>query len=164
MEEDDELDPEDFVGKGVQEKEFLKTNQTEKRTFSPLTLLKEDFNQFKEEVRKVFKDKEAGGRTIQPAEKLISPLTLLKEDFNHLKEDLSSVFRIRLSKEQDNKDVTVKETSSNTSRMKPERAEEPRKSLSRRDKTSLKGKDMKEAKNSREETDNQVKEAIFEGI
>jgi len=131
--------PEDRSNKDVKVKEFLKASQTEKRTISPLTLLKEDLSQFKEEVMKAFKD--TNPRASQSGEKPINPLTLLKEDFNHFKEDLSSVFKIGLSKERDNKEVAAKEDSSNTSTArtsKPERAEEPFRSLFRGDRNPLK--------------------------
>lgn len=128
--EDDEVNTEDSNSKS---KDFLKTSQTsEKKTISPLTLLKKDFCQFKEDVIKVFKDKEVNLN--QSAEKLIGPLTLLKED-------LSTVFKIGLSKERDEKEVIVKEDSSNTSKAKTsktERAEKPLKSLFGRDGNLLK--------------------------
>ncbi|XP_041861877.1 butyrophilin subfamily 3 member A3-like isoform X2 [Melanotaenia boesemani] len=130
--EDDELNTEDSNSKS---KDFPKTSQTsEKKTISPLTLFKKDFCQFKEDVIKVFKDKDVNPRTNQSAEKLISPLTLLKED-------LSTVFKIGLSKEGDEKEVIVKEDSSNTSKAKTsktERAEKPLKSLFGRDGNLLK--------------------------
>ncbi|XP_068998075.1 nuclear factor 7, ovary-like [Embiotoca jacksoni] len=120
--EEDELEPED-----VPEKDFLKTSQTEKRTISPLTLFKEDFSQFKEDMLKVFKDKDVNPRTGQSAEKLMNPLTLLREDINQLKDDLSSVFRISPSKDRDDKDDSFKIKAAEV-----EGTEEPFRSLFRR--------------------------------
>ncbi|XP_030582495.1 tripartite motif-containing protein 14-like [Archocentrus centrarchus] len=136
--EDDELHPEDCKGKDAQVKDLLKTSQMEKRSVSPLTLLKEDLSQFREEVLKVFKDKDANPKTTQAPEKLVNPLTLLKEDLNHFKEDISSAFRIVLSKEREDNDVAAKEDSSNTFKIKAPKAETTDRSimgLFRRDRT-----------------------------
>lgn len=135
----------------------------EKRTISPLSLLKEDFNQFKE-VFRVFRDTKTEQEDSKAAG---SALDLLKEDFSQFKEDVSSVFsintsknreptaekttsrlscfkddisnvfRIGLSKEKDNK---AKEDSPDTFKIKAskaERTDEPFKSLFRRDQKNL---------------------------
>ncbi|XP_070764414.1 tripartite motif-containing protein 14-like [Enoplosus armatus] len=107
------------------EHEDCPSSQAEnKPASSVLSLLKEDFSQLKEDVNRVFassssKDKEtksADPKTSQSAEKTIKPLSFLKGDF-------SNVFRIGLSKERDNKGVTVKEDSSNTLKIKVSKAE-----------------------------------------
>lgn len=101
-----------------------------RQSISPLSLLKDDLNQFKDEVLRVFRDKDT---KTQSTEKSINPFTLLKDDLSHLKDDLSSVFRIG----RDNKD----ESSSNTFKIKAPKAERTDKrtnSLFRRDRSLLK--------------------------
>ncbi|XP_044054891.1 stonustoxin subunit alpha-like [Siniperca chuatsi] len=132
LQEDDEtndFDPEDQKDKNMSMKDLLKTSQSDKRSISPLSLLKEDFSQFKEEVLKVFRDKDTKTeREDSPSSQAenkpaSSALSVLKEDFKHFKDDLSNVFRIGLSKESDNKGVTAKEESSNTLKVKVSKAE-----------------------------------------
>ncbi|RVE73685.1 hypothetical protein OJAV_G00034140 [Oryzias javanicus] len=119
-------------------KEFLKPNQTEKRSISPLSLLKEDLSQLKEGVLKVFKDKDANSRVKQSQEKTNNPLAALKED-------LSNVFKVGLSKERDNKD--------NSSKADPSRVENPLTNLFRRDKNLLeKSPKLKDAKDIKEQS------------
>ncbi|KAM4549484.1 uncharacterized protein PAE49_017378 isoform 2-T3 [Odontesthes bonariensis] len=133
--------PEGRHNKDVKVKEFQ--SQTEKQTISPLTLLKEDLSLFKEEVMKVFKDKDTNPRASQSGEKPRNTLTLLKEDFNLFKEDLSSVFKIG---QKDSKEVAAKEESSGTSAVKtskPERAEEPLRGPFRGDRNLLKTQSAK---------------------
>ncbi|XP_008293897.1 E3 ubiquitin/ISG15 ligase TRIM25-like [Stegastes partitus] len=145
---DAQLEPED-----VQVKDFLQTSETNRRTISPLTLIKEDLTQFKEEVLKVFKDKDAK-TTSQSAEKSVNTLTLLREDLHQLKDDLSSVFRMGLSKERD----TAKEDSF-TNSFKIKAPDEPLKTLLRKDRNLLqtpqRAEEPKEtpSENSEEQTD-----------
>nr|XP_046246929.1 E3 ubiquitin-protein ligase RNF135-like isoform X2 [Scatophagus argus] len=147
----------------------LKICQQDKRTISPLSLLKEDFSQLKEEVLKAFKDKdtktELEDRPSSQAENKAasSTLGLLKEDFNQFKEDLSNVFRIGLSKERD----AVKEDSSHTFKIKDSKAErtnEPFKSLFRRDqKTCQKAENSQGAKKTFSETSEEQLDGGFRG-
>ncbi|KAM4739318.1 uncharacterized protein FYW61_003831 [Anableps anableps] len=112
-------------------KDFPKMTQTEKPAFNPLTLLKGDFNQIKEEVRKMFKDKDSDPKLSQSVEKNNSPLTLLKEE-------LSGIFRIGPSRDRENKNVAEKEDSRNNPKVKAsgaERADEPVTSLLTTDQT-----------------------------
>lgn len=134
----------------VQMKEFT-PSQTEKRAISPLTLLKDDFNQLKEEIRKKFKEIETNTKTNEFTEKQVRPQTLLREDLNHLRENLASVFRIGVPKKQEHMDEAVKED--NNSRVKPskaERTDEPFRSLFRRErplpKSQQRAEDVKEVK------------------
>lgn len=91
---------------------------------NPLTLLKEDFSQLKEDVSSIFnKDKDTKS-TDPKTSQVINPLALLKED-------ISSVFRISLSKERDSKqDDTSTSTSTSTS-------DEPFKKLFRKDQSKV---------------------------
>ncbi|XP_047443943.1 E3 ubiquitin/ISG15 ligase TRIM25-like isoform X2 [Mugil cephalus] len=105
---DDFLQPEDGNSRDTQLKDFL-------RRIRPRTLLRDDLTQFKEDVLKVFKDKDTNTTNH-------STLTLLRDDLSHFRDDLSSVFRIR----RDNKDE-----SSNTCRIKAPEAERTDETLKR---------------------------------
>ncbi|XP_011472583.1 E3 ubiquitin-protein ligase TRIM4-like [Oryzias latipes] len=135
QESDEELKTADWDAKHPKGKDFLKPIEPEKRSISPLSLLKEDLTQFKEGVLKVFKDKDANSRVRQSQEKSNNPLA-------NLKEDLSNVFKVGLSKERGNKDNSSKADSS--------RAENPLNNLFRREKNLLektqKPKDVKDIK------------------
>ncbi|KAI3369158.1 hypothetical protein L3Q82_026123 [Scortum barcoo] len=157
----EELHQEDLKDTNMKTKEL---QMREKRTISPLSLLKEDFNQFKE-VFRVFRDtktEQEDSKTAGSALHLLKgDISQFKEDVSSvfsintsknkettaekttnrlscLKDDLSNVFRIGLSKEKDNK---AKEDSSNTFKIKAskdERTDEPFKSLFRRDQKTFK--------------------------
>lgn len=107
----------------------LKTSQSDRRTISALSLIREDLSQFKEGVLKVFKEKDLNPKTSQPVEKPINSLSLLREDLNNFKDDLSTVFRMGLLKERE--DGTVSEDASSKT-LRAERADEPLISLFRR--------------------------------
>ncbi|XP_040895957.1 tripartite motif-containing protein 16-like [Toxotes jaculatrix] len=104
--------------KDVKVKDLLKTHQREKRTISPLTLLKEDFSQFKEDVLKVFKDRDVkteheDSPSSQMENKLASStLSLLREDLSQLKEEVTSIFNISSSKDRDVKSTDPKTSQS----------------------------------------------------
>ncbi|XP_054911177.1 E3 ubiquitin/ISG15 ligase TRIM25-like [Poeciliopsis prolifica] len=132
--EDDDIGSEAPQGEDQQGKEFPKTTQTAKPAINPLTLIKEDFNQIKEEMKKMFKDKNSDPKPSQSAEKSSSPLTLLKEE-------LSNVFRFGPSRDRENKNVEKKEDSRNNRQTKASAGERPNemlKSLFRREKPVLK--------------------------
>ncbi|XP_041790697.1 tripartite motif-containing protein 65-like isoform X2 [Chelmon rostratus] len=156
-----ESNPEDQKDKRMKD---VMTSQRDKRTMSPLSLLKEDFSQFKEEVTSVFSISSSKDKDTKSTEKTINRLSSLKEDFNHLKEDLSNVFRIGLSKERD----SVKEDSSNTFKIKvlrAERTDEPFKSLFKRDqKTSQKAGNRQDVKKAFLETSEEQMDDGFRGI
>lgn len=84
--------------KTTRTRDFCTTVQADRRTISPLGLLKEDFNQFKEEVLKVFKDRDT---KTEPGDgpRGRGPLGLLKQDLHQFKEDITNVFSIGSSKE-----------------------------------------------------------------
>ncbi|XP_051231576.1 E3 ubiquitin-protein ligase TRIM39-like isoform X2 [Dicentrarchus labrax] len=90
-------------------KDLLMTGQRDKRAISPLSLFKEDFNHFKEDVLKVFKDKDTKTEhedcpSSQAENKPVSStLSLLKEDFSQFKEDMTKIFSISLSKDKETK-------------------------------------------------------------
>lgn len=96
-----ESDPEDQKDTNMRMKD-LKPSQ---RTISPLSLLKEDFSQFKEEVFKVFRDTKTEHEDSKSAS---STLELLKEDFSQFKEEVTSVFGINLSKDKETKSTDPK--------------------------------------------------------
>ncbi|XP_014863070.1 PREDICTED: E3 ubiquitin/ISG15 ligase TRIM25-like [Poecilia mexicana] len=156
--EDDDIEPEEPKGKDEQGKDFPKTTQTAKPAFNPLTLIKDDFNQFKEEMKKMFKDKDLDPKPSQSAEKSSSPLTVLKEE-------LSNVFRFGPSRGREDKNVEKKEDSRNNPRTKASRAERPEETLTslfRREKPLLKTaqtnhtkevKQSKETENTQESND-----------
>lgn len=156
-----ESNPEDQKDKRMKD---VMTSQRDKRTMSPLSLLKEDFSQFKEEVTSVFSISSSKDKETKSTEKTINRLSFLKEDFNHFKEDLSNVFRIGLSKERD----SVKEDSSNTFKIKvlrAERTDEPFKSLFKRDqKTSQKAGNRQDVKKAFLETSEEQMDDGFRGI
>ncbi|XP_014880973.1 uncharacterized protein LOC106942251 [Poecilia latipinna] len=120
--EDDDIESEEPKGKDEQGKDFPKTTQTAKPAFNPLTLIKDDFNQFKEEMKKMFRDKDSDPKPSQSAEKSSSPLTVLKEE-------LSNVFRFGPSRGREDKNVEKKEDSRNNPRTKASRAERPDETL-----------------------------------
>lgn len=103
-----ESNPEDQKDKNMRMKDLM-TSQRDRRTMSPLSLLKEDFSQFKVEVFKVFKDKEIktereDGPSTQAENNLVSTtLGLLREDFSQFKEDVTSVFSISSFKDKETK-------------------------------------------------------------
>ncbi|XP_023195812.1 tripartite motif-containing protein 16-like [Xiphophorus maculatus] len=143
--EDDDIGPKEPKGKDEQGKDFPKTTQTAKPAFNPLTLIKEDFNQIKEEMKKMFKDKDSDPKPSQSAEKSSGPLTLLKEE-------LSNVFRFGPSRDRENKNVEKKEDSRNNPRTKASRGERPDetpKSLFRRENPLLKTAQTNQAKKSK---------------
>lgn len=90
-------------------KDPLKTNQREKRTTNPLSLLKEDLSQFTEEVFKMFKDKDTKSECEdRPSSQTLSKpasstLDLLKEDLSQFREDVTSIFSISSSKDKEMK-------------------------------------------------------------
>ncbi|KAM9762636.1 uncharacterized protein ACNS7B_004653 isoform 1-T2 [Menidia menidia] len=145
----------------MQEDEFLKTRQAEKRTINPFTLIKEDFSQFKEDMMKVFKDKDTNQRATQSAEKRVNPLALLKEDFNHFKEDFSSVFKIGLLKERENREESS--TAFTVTPPNTERVGDHLKSLFRGDRnileTTQKSKNKKQDKKSEKAEDTATKQS-----
>lgn len=91
-----ESDEKDQKDKNMRMKDLLKTN----RTIGPLSLLKE-------EVLKVFKDKETKmdneDRPLTANKPVSSTLDLLKEDFSQFKEDVTSVFSNNSSKDKEMK-------------------------------------------------------------
>ncbi|XP_042339716.1 E3 ubiquitin-protein ligase TRIM39-like isoform X1 [Plectropomus leopardus] len=87
-----ECDPEDQKDTNMRTKDLLITSQRDKRSISPLSFLKEDFSQFKEEVLKVFRDKDTNPTSQAENKPASSTLDLLKEDLSQLKEDVTSVF------------------------------------------------------------------------
>lgn len=108
LKEDDEThEPET----NTRRKDDDKMSQSDERTISPLSLLKEDFSQFKEGVLKVFKDKdtktELEDRPWSQAENkpASSTLGLLKEDLNQFKEDVTSVFSTSSSKDKETRSI-----------------------------------------------------------
>lgn len=78
--------------------DFCTTVQVDRRTISPLGLLKEDFNQFKEEVLKVFKDRDTKTE-LGDGPRGRGPLGLLRQDLHQFKEGITNVFSISSSKE-----------------------------------------------------------------
>ncbi|XP_015237339.1 PREDICTED: E3 ubiquitin/ISG15 ligase TRIM25-like isoform X1 [Cyprinodon variegatus] len=132
-----DLWPKEANSKEKQGKDSPKMSQTARTVINPLTLIKEDFNQLKEEVKKLFTDKDSEPKASQTAERTNNPLTLLKEDLNSLKEELSNVFKIGPSRDRENKNGTEKEDSRSETSMKAsraERTEEPLKSFFGREK------------------------------
>ncbi|KAM4574681.1 uncharacterized protein V3H82_009305 [Fundulus diaphanus] len=116
--------------KAEQGNDFPKMSQTAKSATSPMTLIKE-------EVKKMFKDKDSDPKPSQSAEKINSPLTFLKEDLNSLKEGLSNIFRVGPSRDREKKNVAEKEASRNEPRTQSstaERADEAFMTLFRREK------------------------------
>ncbi|XP_049444213.1 E3 ubiquitin/ISG15 ligase TRIM25-like [Epinephelus fuscoguttatus] len=85
-------DPEEQKHKNMGTKDLLLTNQMDKRSISPLSFLKEDFSQFKEEVLKVFRDKDTNPTSQAENKPATSTLCLLREDLSQFKEDVTSVF------------------------------------------------------------------------
>ncbi|XP_022614748.1 tripartite motif-containing protein 16-like [Seriola dumerili] len=104
---EDDFDREDHKDEDVKVTDLLQTHQRERRMISPLTLLKEDFSQFKEDVLKVFKDRdtkmehEDGPPTQVENRANSSTLSLLMEDLSQFKEDMSSIFNISSSRDKD---------------------------------------------------------------
>ncbi|XP_029356340.1 tripartite motif-containing protein 16-like protein isoform X2 [Echeneis naucrates] len=92
--DDKNVEDEDVKGRG-----FLKTQLRQRRLISPLNLLKEDFSQFKEDVLKVFRDKET--RMDDEDRLSVSTFSLLREDLSQFKEDMSSIFSIGSSRDKD---------------------------------------------------------------
>ncbi|KAM7011888.1 uncharacterized protein LKV04_021461 [Tautogolabrus adspersus] len=96
-----ELDPAEKKDENMETKDVLKTSQSDRRTIGPLSLLKEDFSQFKEEVLKVFRD------SSQTEDRPVSStLDLLKEDLSQFREDVTSVFMS--TRDKDSKSVDPK--------------------------------------------------------
>ncbi|GAA6230641.1 E3 ubiquitin/ISG15 ligase TRIM25-like [Lates japonicus] len=179
----------DRKDKDVKVKDHLKTNQRERRTISPLTLLKEDFSQFKEEVLKVFKDKDT--RTENEDRPSSSALSLLREDLSQFKEDVTSIFNISSAKDKDLKSTDPKTSQSaertinlsissvfriskilaakeDSSKIKAERTDDPSRSLFRRDQkllqTSEKADDSQEVKTLSEKTEDQTDDDLKEKL
>ncbi|XP_071762731.2 uncharacterized protein LOC139917501 [Centroberyx gerrardi] len=95
----------------------LKTSQSterENKTTNPLSLLKEDLSQFKEDLMNVFKDKDmktadhSSSQSTEREYKTTNPLSLFKEDLSQFREDLTSVFSVGFSKEKDTKSADLK--------------------------------------------------------
>ncbi len=109
LQEDDEDNESHQRDKNMRMTDFLKTTQRDKRSISPLSLLKEDFSQFKEDMMKVFKDKDSKTEreehplNLTENKLLSSTFDLLKEDFSQFKEDVTSVFSISSSKDKETK-------------------------------------------------------------
>lgn len=109
-----EFDPEDEKDKNMMMKDVVKTSQRDKSSINPLSLFSEDFSQFKEDVLKVFRDKdtktEDEDRPSTQAENksTSSALGLLKEDFSHFKDDVTSVFTSSSSKDKETKSADHK--------------------------------------------------------
>ncbi|XP_035503212.2 tripartite motif-containing protein 14-like isoform X1 [Scophthalmus maximus] len=87
-------------------KDLFKTRQVQKRTISPLTLLREDLSMFKDGVFKVFMDKDRKAEHEDPSR---APpggkppvgggvLSLLREDLSQFREEVSSIFSVSSSK------------------------------------------------------------------
>lgn len=76
----------------VEGKHLLQPRQRKTRSVSPLSLIKEDFSQWKEEVRKVFTEGRSDPGSQAENNLISTTIDLLKEDLNHFKEDLASVF------------------------------------------------------------------------
>lgn len=124
--------------------------QGERRSTSPFTVLREDFSQFKEEVLKVFKDKDM---KTEVEDRLQShtdnkptsrTLSLLKEELNQFKEDMTNVFSVTSSKDKKTKSAekpvhhlsSLKEDLSNASRpSKEDKSNISRAKSSRADRT-----------------------------
>lgn len=96
-------------------------HQGERRSTSPFAFLREDFSQFKDEVLKVFKDKDVKTEVedhLQGPKPASRTLGLLREELNQFKEDVTSVFSVTSSKDKKTKSAekTLKEDLSNTFR------------------------------------------------
>lgn len=111
VQQDDEEDSEGRSSKDLQVNDVSKPSRTDKREISPLTLLRDDFIQFREGLKKKFMEKDTN----------VKAPTLFKEDLNHFKESLTSVFRMGVLKERENKDGAAKED--NNSRVKTSKSE-----------------------------------------
>lgn len=124
LQEDDETNEPD---KNMRRKD----PQSDKRSTSPFSFLKDDFSQFKEEVLKMFKDKDMkteledhpqSQRENKPASRTLS---LLKE----FKEDMTNVFSVSSSKDKETKSAekpidrlsSLKQDLSNVFRLSKER-------------------------------------------
>ncbi|XP_069375959.1 tripartite motif-containing protein 14-like isoform X2 [Paralichthys olivaceus] len=103
----DEESKENHKVKDVKEKP-----QLEKKTISPLTLLRDDLSQFKDEVLKVLKDTRAEHEA-RPSNQTTNKVTsstlgLLRDDLSQLKDDVSSIFSINSSRDKDVKSADPK--------------------------------------------------------
>ncbi|XP_033996779.1 uncharacterized protein LOC117491052 isoform X1 [Trematomus bernacchii] len=90
----DDGEQEDQKDKNTRMKDLRQTSQRDIRSISPLSFIKEDLSQFKEEVLKVFRDKDTNPSSQAENKPAISTLNLLKEDLSQFKEDVTSVFSL----------------------------------------------------------------------
>ncbi|XP_034440153.1 neoverrucotoxin subunit alpha-like isoform X1 [Hippoglossus hippoglossus] len=109
----DESETRDEESKENREVKDVKVKlQLEKKTISPLTLLRDDLSQFKDEVLKVLKDTRAEHEarpSNQTGNKVSSStLSLLRDDLSQFKEDVSSIFGVNSSKDKDVKSADPK--------------------------------------------------------
>lgn len=114
LQEDDDMEEPD---KNMRRRDL----QGERRSASPFTVLREDFSQFKDEVLKVFKDKDMKTEVedhLQSPKPASRTLSLLREELNQFKEDVTSVFSVTSSKDKKTKpaEKPLKEDLSNAFR------------------------------------------------
>ncbi|KAM9849070.1 uncharacterized protein ACBR49_008345 [Aulostomus maculatus] len=142
-----EDDPQNSKDENLKSKKLLKTNQSERRSISPLAVLKEDFSQLKSELLSMFKDKEVktpgGDGSSSQTRTSGGPLSLLKEELSQFKEDVSSVFKTVHSSDSDNTGLATKGDASIAVLIKASEAEggvhsgEALKNMCRDDQTSV---------------------------
>lgn len=108
----DDGEQEDQKDKDTRTKDLLQTSQRDIRSISPLSFIMEDLSLFKEEVLKVFRDKDTDPLSQAEKEPAISTLDLLKEDLSQFKEDVTSVFS--LSKETKSTDTKTSQSAEKT--------------------------------------------------
>ncbi|KAJ4942704.1 hypothetical protein JOQ06_005221 [Pogonophryne albipinna] len=108
----DDGEQEDQKDKNTRMKDLRQTSQRDIRSISPLSFIKEDLSQFKEEVLKVFRDKDTNPLSQAENKPAISTLNLLKEDLSQFKEDVTSVFS--LSKETKSTDTKTSQSAEKT--------------------------------------------------
>ncbi|XP_010787902.1 uncharacterized protein [Notothenia coriiceps] len=92
--------------------DLRQTSQRDIRSINPLSFIKEDLSQFKEEVLKVFKDKDTNPLSQAENKPAISTLNLLKEDLSQFKEDVTSFFS--LEKETKSTDTKTSQSAEKT--------------------------------------------------
>ncbi|KAK5869257.1 hypothetical protein PBY51_023990 [Eleginops maclovinus] len=108
----DDGEQEDQKDKNTRMKDLRQTSQRDKRSISPLSFIKEDLSQFKEEVWKVFRDKDTNPLSQAENKPAIGTLKLLKEDLSQFKEDMTSVFSV--SKETKSTDTKTSQSAEKT--------------------------------------------------
>ncbi|KAG7232332.1 hypothetical protein INR49_008347 [Caranx melampygus] len=150
--------------------------QSEGRMISPLTLFREDFNHFRDDMLRVFKEtrtqqderpssrvEDRGGSTFNLLREDLSSIFNVSRDLRTrqtpekttnplslLKEDISSVFRISLK---DNKRLAPKEDSSKTRVQKSLRTNNTFRSLFRRDQKKAEDRQDREDREDRDDAE-----------